>query len=155
MVIARASVQRTTLNPGGFGCRSAGFAHRRHRHLAVAPPNNAQHVHCVLHRAGVSEGSSDTPALPVPTSQQPQEQQLRQQPQFPQAYGTVTGLSGPAAMCPPIPTVRSRPVMPALPGPDDAPLTRDERVARYGLSKKNMLGTACDAARKPGLCTVS
>ena len=38
--------------------------------------------------------------------------------------------SGPAAWFPPIPTISARPVMPALPGPDDAPLTRDERVAR-------------------------
>ena len=84
----------------------------------------------VFRLAGVSEGSSDAPAVPVAAAPQPQQQQLHQQAQFPQAYGTAMPLGGPAALCPPIPTVRSRPVMPALPGPDDAPLTRDERVAR-------------------------
>ena len=80
--------------------------------------------------AGASEDSSSKTmqAAAVPAAQQ----QAQQQQPFPQAYGAAvtTKLSGPAAMCPPIPTVRSRPVMPALPGPDDAPLTRDERVAR-------------------------
>lgn len=36
----------------------------------------------------------------------------------------------------PVPTVRARPLMPALPGPEDAPLTRDERVQRYREKRK-------------------
>lgn len=92
----------------------------------------------MVHLTGVSEGSSNATAFPVPAAPQQQQQQpLQQQAQFPQAYGTATQLSGPAGLCPPIPTVRSRPVMPALPGPDDAPLTRDERVARYGLDQRH------------------
>lgn len=35
-----------------------------------------------------------------------------------------------AAWSLPIPTVRARPVMPQLRGPEDAPMTRDERVHR-------------------------
>lgn len=40
------------------------------------------------------------------------------------------------AWCPPIPTVRARPAAPMMRGPEDAPMTRNERVQRYREKRK-------------------